>query len=528
MAAPVPPSFPARTFSIADFGALPDGITLNTKAFAAAIAACARAGGGHVIVPPGVWVTGPIVLESHVDLHLEAGALVSFSRRFEDFLPVEERFEGSGTYRVRSAITAHHKTDVAITGRGVIDGSGEAWRYVKKEKMTPPEWQRLVASGGVVNAQDTEWWPSKAALEGAALVARLQQRQPPAAPADYAAAREYLRADMVNITHSRNVLLDGPTFRNSPNFAIHPVECENLIIRDIQVRNPWNSQNGDGIDLGSSHDVIVYDTMVDVGDDGICLKPGKVVGHPAWKAACEHIVIVDCIVFRAHGGFVVGSETYGGTRNIAVRNVTFVETDIGLRFKSAPGRGGVTEKIYIKGVAMKNIATAAILFENTYAGNAPGEGASGQDLQLAARIAAEAASAGAALLPRFHDIVIENAVCDGARQAVSVRGLPDAPVRNIRLSHATLVADRGASLSDTEGFTFSDVQINAARGPAYTLERTRGLTVERAVVAPGTETFVSVTDAATAGVRILATDLKGIARPIALAAGARPDAVEVK
>jgi polygalacturonase len=528
MAVPVPPSFPDRTFSIVDFGAVPDGITLNTRAFAAAIAACARAGGGHVIVPRGVWVTGPIVLGSHVDLHLETGALVSFSRRFEDFLPVVERFEGSGVYRVHSAITAHHAVDIAITGGGVFDGSGEAWRYVKKEKMTPPEWERLVASGGAVNDKGTEWWPSKAALEGAALVARLQKQRPAAAPADYAAAREDLRADMVNITHSRNVQLDGPTFRNSPQFAIHPVECENLIIRDIQVRNPWNSQNGDGIDLGSSHNVIVYDTIVDVGDDGICLKPGKIVGHPDWKAACENIVIADSTVFRAHGGFVVGSETYGGTRNIAVRNVTFVETDIGLRFKSAPGRGGVTERIFIRDVAMKNIATAAVLFETSYSGNAPGEGAAGQDARLAATIAEEAKTGAEGKLPQFQDIFVENVVCDGARQAMSVRGLAGGPVRNIHFKNVTLVADQGASLSETEGFTFSNVQVRAAQGPAYILEKTRNLTLEKSVISPGTGTFVSVTDAATVGIRIVGTDLRGIPRPVALAPGADPKAVEVK
>jgi polygalacturonase len=330
----------------------------------------------------------------------------------------------------------------------------------------------------------------------------------------------------VNIAHCTNVLLDGPTFRNSPNFAVHPVECQNLIIRDVQVRNPWNSQNGDGIDIGSSHDVIVYDTIVDVGDDGICLKPGKVVGHPAWKAACENIVIVDSTVFRAHGGFVVGSETYGGTRNISVRNVTFVETDIGLRFKSAPGRGGVTEKIFIDGVAMKNIGTAAILFENTYAGNAPGEGAS--DPVLGAAIAAEGKAAAAALLPRFQDISIQHVVCDGAKEAVSVRGLPEAPVRTIHLKDVTLVADRGASLTDTEGFTFTNVQVRAAKGPAYILARTRGVTIERSVVAPATTTFVSVTDADTTGVHIVGTDLKGVANAVALAPGANPKAVEVK
>ena len=425
MTAPVPPVFPDRVFGVADYGAVPDGVTLNTKAFAAAIAACVKAGGGHVVVPPGVWRTGPIELESGVDLHLDRGALVSFSRRFEDF-PVVPRYPGSREYRVMSPITAHGKEGFAITGKGVFDGSGDAWAYAKKDKLAPSEWRRLVARGGALSPDGSQWWPSREALEGGALVAALRERKEPPTAADFAPAREYLRADMVNISNCRDVLIDGPTFRNSPHFTIHPVEVENLIIRDVAVRNPWNTQNADGIDIGPCRNVVVYDTLVDTGDDGICMKPGLPTVRKDWTVASENVVIADSTVFRAHGGFVIGSETSGGMRNVMVRNLTLVETDIGLRFKSARGRGGVVERIYVRDVAMKDIATGAVVFQTSYGGAAPAEEPEGGAPRPTSPVA-DGSPAPASRIPQFQDFFIENLACDGAREAMVIEGLPEAP-----------------------------------------------------------------------------------------------------
>jgi len=513
MTAPVPPSFPDRAFSVAEYGAVPDGVTLNTKAFAAAIAACVKAGGGHVVVPPGVWRTGPIELQSGVDLHLDRGALVAFSRRFEDF-PVVPRYPGAREHRVMSPITACGKAGIAITGKGVFDGSGDAWVYAKKDKLSPAEWKRLLARGGIVSPNGNEWWPSREAMEGAALVADLRERHD-ATAADWAKAREFLRADMVNIRNCRDVLIDGPTFRNSPHFTIHPVEVENLIIRDVAVRNPWNSQNADGIDIGPCRNVVVYDTLVDTGDDGICMKPGRPLTRKEWAVACENVVIADSTVFRAHGGFVIGSETHGGLRNVLVRNVTFVETDIGLRFKSARGRGGVVEKVYVRGVAMKDIGTGAVVFQTTYGGAAPGE-------ETAAGTPRPASTD---RIPQFKDFFIEDVACDGAREAMTIEGLPEAPVRGIHFRNVVIAAQQGARLVETDGIRLSGFQILPSSGPVLSLERTRDLVLERGTVPAGVETFVSVVDGETQGVRVRGMDLRGLRAPFALAPVARKDAV---
>jgi polygalacturonase len=233
------PAFPDRNMSIRDFGAVPDGRTLNTGAFAAAIQACAKAGGGTVVVPAGTWLTGPIRIESNINLHLERGALVQFSNRIEDF-PLIPSFDGrSRRFVITPPVSAFKATNIAITGEGTFDGAGEAWRYVKKEKQTARQWKELVASGGVVSPDGKEWWPSMAAMKGEATLKGLDTSGRTPTLEDYAGVREFIRPDLVMLVRCDGILLDGPTFRNSPRFHVRPMQSENVIIRNIKIFSPW-------------------------------------------------------------------------------------------------------------------------------------------------------------------------------------------------------------------------------------------------------------------------------------------------
>ncbi len=349
------PQFPEHVVSIVDYGAIADGCTLNTRAFNDAIAACAKAGGGTVVVPSGTWITGPIKIESNINLHVEKGALVQFSRNIEDF-PFIAGFDGkSRRYIITPPIYAYKAKNIAVTGDGVFDGSGEVWRYVKKIDMTDTQWKTLVASGGIVTPDGKQWWPSKEAMEGERYLSESTKSNKEPSEADFRKTREYLRPHLVHIEQCNDILLDGPTFENSPKFNIYPSHCENVIIRNVKVLAPEYGQNTDGIDSRSCRNVVIYNCTVNVGDDGICLKPSTIAESQTPGPSCQNIVIADCIVYKAHGGFVIGSESYGGVCNVSVRNCLFIGTDVGLRFKSARGRGGLVEKVFIDGIQMRGI-----------------------------------------------------------------------------------------------------------------------------------------------------------------------------
>jgi polygalacturonase len=479
------PGFPDRTFDITGFGAVPDGFTNNSEAINRAISECSSLGGGHVRVPPGLWFTGPIRLKSHVDLHLEEGALLLFSHSFEDYPLVESSHGAHPTVRCVSPISGRDLDNVAITGRGIIDGGGDYWRPVLKYKMAPVEWDNLVGSGGYVGTGygTTVWWPSEAASHGDSLIKALD-REPGTEMEEYMMAMEALRPSLVNLTSCNQVLLDGPTFQNSPRWNLHLLLCNDLVIRNITVRNPWYSTNGDGLDLESCKNVLVHHCSFDVGDDAICLKsglnePGRIRG-----VASENMVIAHCTVYHGHGGFVIGSEMSGDVRNIFVRDCLFLGTDVGLRFKSTRGRGGVVENIHIKGITMENILTDAIRFNMYYDNQAPAKGdkAVKENRADAPPVSEET--------PRFRKIYMEEVICMGAERAVFLQGLPEMAIREVELSRATIESNRGIEGWDIRDVTFSHLDIRPGSGPVFNLQSSSNVKVVLEDPVTGSDTLV--------------------------------------
>jgi polygalacturonase len=447
-ASPAAPRIPGTRVSLADFGAVPDGETLNTAAFERAFAALAEKGGGTLVVPPGVWFTGPIQLRSRVALHLEPGALVQFSRD-HTLYPVRV-FDARGEKSVHttSPISGEKLEDIAITGAGVIDGGGDAWRLVKKAKVTEPFWKALLASGGVLNAKGNEWWPSQAAMDGAAATDALEEKGSLDLAA-YAPYRLYLRPRLLRLLDCRRVLIEGVTFRNAPNWTLHPWLCEDLLLRDVKIFNDRWAQNSDAMDIDSCRRVHVRGCIVDTGDDGLCIKSGINESGRRLGVPTEDVLIEDCVVYEGHGGFTIGSEMSGGVRNILVRNCTFIGTAIGLRFKTARGRGGVVENIHIRGIRMSSIEGSAIDFNFFYAANGK---------------PAEAVPAPNEGTPAFRNILIEDVVSRGSKAAFTLRGLPEMPLRDITFRDVDLSAGTGADLAYAERIVFERVRIRAAEG----------------------------------------------------------------
>jgi polygalacturonase len=511
------PRIPDRTVSVLEHGAVADGQTLNTRAFADAIRACASAGGGTVVVPPGVWLTGPIKMESNINLHVMLGAVVIFSRRFEDY-PLIQRPD-SMQYLCASPIYGFNLENIAISGRGTFDGSGEGWRPMKREKQTAAQWNQLVASGGVVTPDGKTWWPSTEAMNGEQYLAALAASKKELTPEEYAAAREYLRPDMISLVRCRRVLLDGPTFQNSPKFCIHPVQCEDLVIREVNVRNPWYAQNGDGIDIGSSRNVLVYRTTVDAGDDAICLKPGTMEKGAHGQAACENIVVADCTVYHGHGGFVIGSETFGSARNVCVRNCFFSGTDVGLRFKSARGRGGIIEKIFIEGIRMKDIANEAILFDTFYGSGSPESNA--LDVSSTRRKKEGVTER----TPRFRNFRIQNILCNGAGRAVLVMGLPEMAVQNIAMTDLVIEARKGILTIDADEIAFTKTRIISASSPTIAVNHSRNITLTDVAVPDDADPFLKVAGDDSGGITLSRVNLSGARQGIVLGENVRKEAV---
>ena len=482
------PAIPTLAVRLTDFGAVADGQTLNTAAFAAAIDAVTAKGGGRVIVPAGLWRTGPVVLRSRLELHLERGAVLQFSDNRADYPLVETIYEGRSQWRCQSPISGRKLEHVAITGDGVVDGAGQVWRPVKKSKFTGEQWTALVKSGGVVNPRGDIWYPSPGALAG---------NEGPGARAaaeagGAAAIKDALRPVLVSLIECRFVLLEGVTFQNSPAWCLHPLLCENLTVRRVNVRNPWFAQNGDGLDLESCRNVLVEQSTFDVGDDAICLKSGRDAEGRRRGKPTENVTVRDCTVYHGHGGFVVGSEMSGGVSNIRVSDCTFLGTDVGLRFKSTRGRGGVVENILVERIRMTNIPTEAILFDLFYGGKGPTEdGAEGAGAS-AASVAVPAVSEET---PAFRNIVLRDIVCRGARRAALLRGLPEMPLENIRLENLDLIATEGVVLAEAANLRLQGVRVRAAQGPALTMRDARGVAVQGLVVAANGAPTVTVSGA---------------------------------
>ena len=446
------PVIPDNQVNLKDFGAVGDGITLNTEAFAKAIDALSKQGGGKLVVPQGVWYTGPIVLKSHINLHLNAGAVILFAADETLYPLIDTSFEGLDTRRCQSPLSANGATDIAITGKGVIDGNGQYWRPVKKGKVTESHWKELLAIPGSQEMKPGYWVPSAGYAKGEQ---GANMNVPNAkTDAEWNAIKRFVRPVMVSLVKCKNIHLKGVIFQNSPAWNLHPLMCENVIIEDVLVRNPSYAQNGDALDLESCKNALIINSRFDAGDDGICIKSGKDADGRRRGIPCENVVVKGCTVFAGHGGFVVGSEMSGGVKNILVDQCQFLGTDVGLRFKSTRGRGGIVENIYIKNISMTDIKTDAITFNMYYGGKSVAEMlADGDNPDNVTKMPVTEET------PIFRNIDIKNIVCNGAGRAMEFNGLPEMPIDGISLKDITILAKKDAVFTNCQNIKKKNVII---------------------------------------------------------------------
>ena len=467
------PVFADRVFDIRSYGAVEGGSFKNTAAIARAVDACAAAGGGHILVPAGRWLTGPIHLKSHVDLHLAKGAVVVFSDRFADYLPVVlVRVGGVDLYNYSPLIYARDCTDVAVTGPGRLNGNGRAWWA----------WQRR---------QTRE-------------VVRLAPGGVPVEKRVFGTPEAAIRPNFVVFYHCSNVLLEGFSIGSGPCWTLQPVYCEDVIIRRLNVDT--DGPNNDGLDPDSCRNVLIEKCRFSTGDDCVVLKSGY--NEDGWRVnrPTENVVMRDCVGLRGHGGFVVGSEMSGGVRNVYVHDCEFVGTDRAVRIKSMRGRGGVVENLWVDGIVARDMKREAVTINMDY----------GSDPNAATNSRA----------PAFRNIHIRNFRCEGARVAVRIKGLADSPVRDLSFENVAIAADTGVICTHATGVSFKGVAFVAARGPGFDFRSVDGATIRDARVRAAA--FIRVQGPETRGVVISGTPLDAPAPRIEWGPGADKGAVVVR
>ncbi len=446
------PQIPERQANLKDFGAVGDGVTLCTDAFAKAIQSLTDMGGGRLVVPAGVWFTGPIVLKSNIELHLQMGAVIQFSGDESLYPLIHTSFEGLDTRRCQSPLTANGCENIAITGKGVIDGNGQYWRPVKKGKVTDGQWKEVLARPDGIESKKGYWVPN----QGYADAEKNADMNVVKADTEeqWNSYKRFLRPVMISLVNCKNVLLQDVIFQNSPAWNIHPLMCENIIIDNVLARNPSYAQNGDALDLESCKNALIVNSKFDAGDDGICIKSGKDKDGRRRGRPCENVVVDGCTVFAGHGGFVVGSEMSGGVKNILVENCQFLGTDVGLRFKSTRGRGGIVENIYINKVSMTDIKTDAITFNMYYGGKSVAEMlADGDNPDNTTKMPVTEET------PIFRNIDIRDIVCNGAGRAMEFNGLPEMPIDGINLENIQIIAKKDAVFTNYKNVTKKNVNI---------------------------------------------------------------------
>lgn len=416
------PQIPDRQVSLKDVGGVGDGVTLCTEAFEKGIAQLAAQGGGRLVVPQGVWLTGPITLDNNIELYLDKNAIIYFSPDKRLYVETKKR-----SSRVKPCISAERKHDIAITGEGIIDGNGQQWRPVKRGKVSDTEWNGFKQMGGVERDNGKLWYPW-AMKSGYPDIMDSPEKQ------------EKMRNDLVRMTDCQNLLFKGVTFQNAPKFHVHPCYCENIIVDGITVRCPWNAQNGDAIDFSDCHRGLIVNCTVDAGDDGLCMKSGRPRNNSI--SGVEDILIQDNTVYHAHGAFVLGSETAAGVRRVVVRNNRFSGTDTGLRFKSGIGRGGKTEQLYISDIVMTDIKDQAIVFQCDYV-----DRPAGSDPNAMPTFTEEQRQ----WAPDFQDIHIENVVCRGTHTGILANGIRGLNcVHDIVIKNTTIIYNTTGQQIDQE------------------------------------------------------------------------------
>jgi len=425
------PEFKEQTYIITDFGASPGTNIMNTDAINHAINFCSAEGGGIVLVPDGVFFTGPLELKSNVRLHLSDNATLSFSTNPKDYLPVVyTRWEGIDCYNYRPLIYANQARNIAITGKGLLKGNASTDNWWKWKGRTEYGW--------------VEGEPSQLLPQGRPLLDAYNKNRTPVNERIMGEGA-YLRPQFINFVNCQSVLLCDFTIENSPFWVIHPLFCENVIVRGLHINSLGT--NNDGFDPESCKNVLVEKCYFNTGDDCIAIKSGRDDDGLEANIPSENIIVRNCFMGNGHGGVVMGSEISGGIRNIFVENCEMdsPELDRAIRFKTNSNRGGVTGNVFVRNLKIGQVKEAIMRIDCVY--DIKNEG-TGQRI------------------PIMENIYLDNVECSRSKYALLIEGIDGQDcVRDIVVSNSNFSGvEKGNNVRFARNVQLKNVTINGQSG----------------------------------------------------------------
>lgn len=400
----------ARVYNVLDYGAKPDGTTLDTAAIQKAMDDCRDAGGGTVEFPAGTYLSLPLVLRGAMTLKLDPGATLLAVTNQRDFMKTPGdwlKARSSGDFI--PFIGGKDLNNIVFTGGGTIDGNGSAW-----------------------------WGEAEKA----------RQRVP---------GYTLPRPNLIVLQRCKNVVIENITLQNSPKFHFVPDECEGVVVSNVTIFAPEHAANTDAIDPTDSRDVLITRCRIDTGDDNVAIKAARKLAGREFSS--EDITVSDCIFLHGHG-MSIGSETFGGVQNVTVTNCVFDGTENGLRIKSQRGKGGLVENIVYEDIRMTNV-DPAVTFSSYYMAN------SAKDPVQRAAPDSDTAQTMTERTPVYRNIYIKNLTATCQRGAGIIMGLPESEISNVVFENVTISAASGMKIENAKAIQFRNSKVTPDEGEPF-------------------------------------------------------------
>ncbi len=436
-------SLSAKTYDIVALGADNSGKEKCTDLINHTIASASNEGGGTIYFPAGTYLTGALILKSNITLYLEAGATLSFSTDFDDFLPFRKiRWEGIFMNSFTPLLYAEGAENIAIKGEGTLEGNGKAW-WEEIKRIQYNSWKDNPSTK--LTKYQQMWFDQNKDIKVEPYF-------------EEGLKRAFFRPPFIQFQECNNINIEGISIKNSPFWTINPIGCNDLFIHGITINNPHDGWNTDGINPSSCSNVRISDCFVSVGDDCITIKSGRDFDGRNYGKPCENITVTNCVMLSGHGGVVIGSEMSGGVKNVTISNCVFDGTDAGIRLKASRGRGGIVENIRVDNIVMTNIQKNAFIFNLFYDKTSQPEPVSERT-------------------PIFRNVHISNVTGVNIKCAGFIRGIEEMPVSELSFSNINLEVEDGFTAETAKNLHFSNVSIATEKGPSLEFNKCDGVTL---------------------------------------------------